>query len=334
MKFSKRMFLMLLTVMLLGSVLSVPAFAAESDCIQGIAFVNASSLRLRGEASTNSKILGSAAKNEVVVLLGREGDWYKVNYNLTVGYMHKDYLKTATKENAELGYGKVTASAVNLRQKPTTASASLGTVSGGSKCYIIGVNEGWYKVISGSRIGYIRSDYLELTEAPYENAASSNSPKFFRLGKSTGVTPSAAALKGTSSSASGASGANISGAAIVAEAQKYLGAPYVAGGASPSGFDCSGFVSYVVNNCGAGFSFGRLTAESWRQQCSIISASQMRPGDLIFFQGTYNTSGASHVGIYLGDGKMIHCGNPVKISSINTAYWQQHFYCYGRIPGM
>ena len=123
-------------------------------------------------------------------------------------------------------------------------------------------------------------------------------------------------------------------AQLIAEAEQYLGTPYVWGGYSPSGFDCSGFVSYVVNNCGAGFSFGRLTAESWRRQCSIISASQARPGDLIFFQGTYNTSGASHVGIYLGDGKMIHCGNPVKISSINTAYWQQHFYCYGRIPGM
>ena len=123
-------------------------------------------------------------------------------------------------------------------------------------------------------------------------------------------------------------------AQLIAKAEQYLGTPYVWGGYSPSGFDCSGFVSYVVNNCGAGFSFGRLTAESWRQQCSIISASQARPGDLIFFQGTYNTSGASHVGIYLGDGKMIHCGNPVKISSINTAYWQQHFYCYGRIPGM
>ena len=134
MKFSKRMFLMLLTVMLLGSVLSLPAFAAESDCVQGIAFVSASSLRLRGEASTSGKILGSAAKNEVIVLLGKEGDWYKVNYNLTVGYMHKDYLKTASKENAELGYGKVTASAVNLRRKPTTASASLGTVSSGGKC--------------------------------------------------------------------------------------------------------------------------------------------------------------------------------------------------------
>ena len=123
-------------------------------------------------------------------------------------------------------------------------------------------------------------------------------------------------------------------AQLIVKAEQYLGTPYVWGGYSPSGFDCSGFVSYVVNNCGAGFSFGRLTAESWRQQCSIISASQTRPGDLIFFQGTYNTSGASHVGIYLGDGEMIHCGNPVKISSINTAYWQQHFYCYGRIPGM
>ena len=123
-------------------------------------------------------------------------------------------------------------------------------------------------------------------------------------------------------------------AQLIAKAEQYLGTPYVWGGYSPSGFDCSGFVSYVVNNCGAGFNFGRLTAESWRRQCSIISASQARPGDLIFFQGTYNTSGASHVGIYLGDGKMIHCGSPVKISSINTAYWQQHFYCYGRIPGM
>ena len=123
-------------------------------------------------------------------------------------------------------------------------------------------------------------------------------------------------------------------AQLIAKAEQYLGTPYVWGGYSPSGFDCSGFVSYVVNNCGAGFNFERLTAESWRRQCSIISASQARPGDLIFFQGTYNTSGASHVGIYLGDGKMIHCGNPVKISSINTAYWQQHFYCYGRIPGM
>ena len=175
MKFSKRMICLFLTVMLLGAVLALPAYAAESDCIQGIAFVNATSLGMRSEPSLSGKILKSAAKNEVVVLLAKEGDWYKVNYNLTVGYMHGDYLKTAAKENAELGYGKVTASSVNLRQKPTTASASLGTVARDSKCYIIGVNDGWYKLISGSKIGYIRSDYLALTEAPYENAAPSSS---------------------------------------------------------------------------------------------------------------------------------------------------------------
>lgn len=331
MKFSKRMFLMLLTVMLLGSVLSLPAFAAESDCIQGIAFVNASSLRLRGEASTSGKILGSAAKNEVVVLLGKEGDWYKVNYNLTEGYMHKDYLKTASKENAELGYGKVTASAVNLRQKPTTASASLGTVSSGGKCYIIGVNEGWYKVISGSKIGYIRSDYLALTEAPYENAASPNSPKFFRLGKSTGVTPSAAALNGVSSSASGSSGANISGAAIVAEAQKYLGAPYVAGGASPSGFDCSGFVYYVLKSLG--MSVSRTPAAQFVNIGTSVSKDNLQPGDLVFFI-TSSSGNVSHVGIYTGSGQFIHAPNSrstVSYSDLTTGYWSQHYYGAKRV---
>ena len=245
--------------------------------------------------------------------------------------MHKDYLKTATKENAELGYGKVTASAVNLRQKPTTASASLGTVSGGSKCYIIGVNEGWYKVISGSKIGYIRSDYLELTEAPYENAASSNSPKFFRLGKSTGVTPSAAALKGTSSSASGASGANVSGAAIVAEAQKYLGAPYVAGGASPSGFDCSGFVYYVLKNLG--MSVSRTPAAQFVNIGTSVSKDNLRPGDLVFFI-TSSSGNVSHVGIYVGSGQFIHAPNSrstVSYSDLTTGYWSQHYYGAKRV---
>ena len=122
---------------------------------------------------------------------------------------------------------------------------------------------------------------------------------------------------------------------MIAEAEKFLGYPYVWGGSSPAtSFDCSGFVSWVINNCGVGWNVGRLSASGLLSICTRVSPANAKPGDLIFFQGTYNTSGASHVGIYLGDGKMIHCGNPVKISSINTAYWQQHFYCYGRIPGM
>lgn len=120
---------------------------------------------------------------------------------------------------------------------------------------------------------------------------------------------------------------------MIREAEKYLGYPYVWGGSSPStSFDCSGFVSYVINHCGNGWNVGRMTANGLMDHCAIIRPGEAKPGDLIFFQGTYNTSGASHVGIYVGNGMMIHCGNPISYASINTSYWQQHFYCYGRIP--
>lgn len=119
---------------------------------------------------------------------------------------------------------------------------------------------------------------------------------------------------------------------MIQEAEKYLGVPYVWGGYSPSGFDCSGFVSYVVNNCGNGWNFGRMTAEGLRGQCTYVDPSEAKPGDLIFFQGTYNTSGASHIGIYVGNGMMIHCGDPVQYANINSSYWQAHFMCFGRLP--
>ncbi len=121
-------------------------------------------------------------------------------------------------------------------------------------------------------------------------------------------------------------------AKMIREAEKYLGYPYVWGGSSPStSFDCSGFVSWVINNCGNGWSVGRLTASGLMGVCDIIPKSQAKPGDLIFFQGTYDTSGASHVGIYVGNGMMIHCGNPISYASIETNYWQSHYYCMGRI---
>ena len=120
---------------------------------------------------------------------------------------------------------------------------------------------------------------------------------------------------------------------MITEAEKYLGYPYVWGGSSPStSFDCSGFVSWVINHCGNGWNVGRLTADGLKNICAIISRSEAKPGDLIFFQGTYNTTGASHVAIYVGNGMMIHCGNPIQYASIDTAYWQAHFYCFGRLP--
>lgn len=119
---------------------------------------------------------------------------------------------------------------------------------------------------------------------------------------------------------------------MITEAEKYLGYSYVWGGSSPStSFDCSGFVSWVINHCGNGWNVGRQTANGLMGKCDIIPKSEAKPGDLIFFQKTYNTSGASHVGIYVGNGMMIHCGNPISYASIETNYWRQHYYCMGRI---
>lgn len=121
---------------------------------------------------------------------------------------------------------------------------------------------------------------------------------------------------------------------MIREANKYLGYPYVFGGSSPStSFDCSGFVSWVINHCGNGWNVGRLGATGLMNICTIVSPSEARPGDLIFFEKTYNCDGpASHVGIYVGDGMMIHCGKPIQYTSIETSYWQEHFLCFGRLP--
>lgn len=121
---------------------------------------------------------------------------------------------------------------------------------------------------------------------------------------------------------------------MLREAEKYLGYPYVWGGSSPStSFDCSGFVSYVINHCGNGWNYGRLTANGLKNATARVAASDVKPGDLVFFKGTYNTSGASHVGIVVDPVNkiMIHCGNPIQYASYDTAYWRAHAYCYGRI---
>ena len=120
---------------------------------------------------------------------------------------------------------------------------------------------------------------------------------------------------------------------MITEAEKYLGYPYVWGGSSPStSFDCSGFVCWVINHCGNGWNVGRTTAEGLRQMLPAIRPSEAKPGDIIFFQGTYDTVGASHVGIYVGNGMMIHCGSPIQYASVNSDYFQRHFMCYCRLP--
>ena len=258
--------------------------------------------------------------------MSKEGEWYKVIYDLQEGYMHSDYLDVRTTGNAELGYGKFNHSGVNVRKDATTSSSSLTKGSKGDKAYIIGIKDGWYKVIYSDVIGYVRSDYLDLTEAPYENKSSSKSPKFFRGGESTGVEPSPEALGGSSSnSGSAESTGKVTGDQIVAKAKQYLGVPYEWGGTDPSGFDCSGFVYYVFRSLG--LSISRTQATMYKQG-NPISKDELKPGDLVFFQNTYK-EGISHVGIYVGDGQFIHSpssGKVVSYADLYSNYYIEHYY--------
>ena len=284
-----------------------------------IGIVDASALRLRAKPSASAATLDTAPRGEIVVISGKTGSWYKVTYDLTEGYMHESYLTTSTRKNVELGYGSVTTNKVNVRSGPSTSYTSLAKANQGDQAYIIGFNNQWYKVIYNSHVGYIRSDYLNLTEIPYENAASKKDPLFFVDGKSTGVTPSAAALKGQSGTAQ----------QIINNAKKHMGTPYVWGGTTPSGFDCSGFVQYVFKQ--SGISLPRTTSEQVKVG-TYVSKSNLQPGDLVFLKNTYR-EGVSHVGIYIGDGQMIHASSSkgVTISNLSASYYTQHYHSARRV---
>lgn len=252
--------------------------------------------------------------------------------------MHEDYLKVSSVENAELGNGKITGNSVNLRTGPGTSFSVSAVSKKGETCYIIGINNGWYKVIYKDTLTYIRSDYVSLTEIPYENKDSTNNSKFYRSGKSTGVVPTSSALKqntvtaGTPNSNNAkTSTVSITGDQISVEAMKYLGAPYANGGASPSGFDCSGLVYYVLTQLG--YSPHRTPADQYTHGTPVEKAN-LKVGDIVFFAGTGSASGISHVGIYAGGGQFIHAPNSrstVSYSDLNSGYWANHYYGARRI---
>lgn len=310
MKIIRNLLTLLLTLVLAAGSIPLSASAA-GNIIYGIGFVNGTSLRLRSSAATTASTLDTAVRGECVVVIAKDGDWYKVNYSLQEGYMHSDYLTVSTKENAELGYGKITGAGVNLRTGPGT-SYSVAAVSGnGDKCYIIGINDGWYKVLYKDKTCYIRSDFVELTEIPYENPDSPNSPKYYRGGKAIGNASSASAVP-----------VSVTGSQILAEAQKYLGCPYRTGGASPSGFDCSGFVYYVLKQLG--LSPYRTPSEQYQMGTSV-EKSALRVGDLVFF----GSGRITHSGIYAGNGQFIHAPNSrstISYSDLTSGYWAQNYY--------
>ena len=301
-------------------------FASATDLKIGIGNVEASALRLRTNASTDSTIISTAANGDQVVVLADYGDWYFVNYNLNVGFMKAEYLEFLDRENAALGVGRVNTYA-NFRTGPSTDYDIISLLPPDTKVSIIGLNSTWYKVTYGDSTGYIRSDLVDLTEVPYYNTNTGS----IRDGNSNSSSASSASTQSSSESSSSAEtsapSVNYSaGEQLVAYAKTLMGIPYVWGGTSTGGFDCSGYVQYVYRQCGASIN---RTATAQMSNGYSVSADQLIPGDLVFFQGTYNTSGASHVGIYIGDGQFIHDSSSVRCVTISTLwsnYYSNHYY--------
>jgi len=323
MKRFNRYISIILLLIITASSINLRVFAKNVPIVTQVATVNASSLRLRSGPSTGHTSITTAPKGDYVMITGKTGAWYRVSYNLKQGYMHESYLKTYLAKNVELGYGTVTADKVNLRTGPGTSYRAIAQAYTGDQAYVIGFNQQWYKVICKNQVCYVRSDYLELTQIPYENRDSANTPIFFKNGKSTGILPSAEAL----GNAPTADKRN----RIVVEARKHLGVPYSWGGSTPNGFDCSGYVQYVLNQCGITVP---RTTELQAQVGSYITKSNLRPGDLVFLQNTYR-AGISHVGIYIGNNQMIHASSSkgVTISDLTNSYYIEHYHSARKLIG-
>ena len=280
----KVLFLSVLTAMLLA------ATALAADIATGAGCTTGSSLRLRAEPSTSASVVTTLDKSVAVAILDDSVDgWYKIAYNGSTGYVSADYLNV-DQDNVFTTYGRVNSDGVNVRSDASTDSSVLATIEEDAIVTVNGLVDGWYDVTCeyGTE-GYIRSDFLDLTES-----SSSNSD-------------------------------------IAATAKQSLGTGYVYGGASPRGFDCSGFTMYVYSQ--HGYSLPHSATSQWQSGLGarVYSISELQPGDLVFFNDPSRNAGkaCSHAGIYTGDGQFIHSSSSrsggVIVSSLTSGYYNTYF---------
>ena len=280
----KVLFLSVLTAMLLA------ATALAADIATGAGCTTGSSLRLRAEPSTSASVVTTLDKSVAVAILDDSVDgWYKIAYNGSTGYVSADYLNV-DQDNVFTTYGRVNSDGVNVRSDASTDSSVLATIEEDAIVTVNGLVDGWYDVTCeyGTE-GYIRSDFLDLTES-----SSSNSD-------------------------------------IAATAKQDLGTGYVYGGASPRGFDCSGFTMYVYSQ--HGYSLPHSATSQWQSGLGtrVYSISELQPGDLVFFNDPSRNAGkaCSHAGIYTGDGQFIHSSSSrsggVIVSSLTSGYYNTYF---------
>ena len=272
--------------------LAVSALAAEGDIAVGAGATTGSSLRMRAEASTSSSIITTLDKNVAVAVLDDTLDgWYKVSFDGNSGYVSADFLQI-DQDNIFQSYGRANADGVNVRSSASTDGEVLASVNSGTIVTVTGLVDGWYSVTCQyGTEGYIRSDFVDLTAS---SISSSNS-------------------------------------SIISFAKQYLGTRYSYGGASPSGFDCSGFTMYVYKQFG--YSLPHTATGQWQTGIGtkVYSIGALQAGDLVFFNDPSRNAGkaCSHAGIYIGGGQFIHSSssksNGVIISDLTSGYYNTYF---------
>lgn len=289
-----------------------------STSVQALGVISGTGVRMRSGAGTGYDIVRTLEKGTVVELTAQEGDWYRISFEGKRGYVSSQYVTRYDTASGLNGAGKITADVLNIRASAKSGSTSLGTVSYGTVVSVTGIESGgWFAVSYNGVSGYVVSQYVLI----YPTSALSAADKPANETPAE-ETPAETPAETPSVSPSG----TVSGSTVVATAQQYLGVPYVYGGASASGFDCSGFTMYVFAQVGVKLPHGATSQLSYGTE---VSRSDLQPGDLVFFQD-YGAV-ASHVGIYIGNDEFIHAsssyynGHCVVVSSLSETYYNNHY---------
>ena len=296
--------------------------APVSTAVQALGVISGTGVRMRSGAGTGYDILKTLDKGTVIELTAQEGDWYRISFDGKRGYVAAQYVTRYDTASGLNGAGRVTADVLNIRAAAKSGSTSLGTVSQGTVIAVTGIEPGgWFAVTYNGVSGYVASQYVLIcptsaltgtTDKPSEDTTTEETPA---------ETPAEAPVETPAAPAASASGSS-----IVSIAQQYLGVPYVYGGSSASGFDCSGFTMYVFAQVGIKLPHGATSQLSYGTE---VSRSDLQPGDLVFFQDYGYT--ASHVGIYIGGDQFIHAsssyynGHCVVITSLSETYYNNHY---------
>ncbi|MEL4106430.1 SH3 domain-containing protein [Oscillospiraceae bacterium WX1] len=314
-----RLFNKLFAVLMVLSVLLTAQYitAAAGSIAYGAATVSASSLNIRSGPDTSLPIVATVAHNEKMVVLEQtSSDWYRVNYNGTVGYVATMYLSNVLKAENFNAIGSVTGDSVSMRATPSTSGTLLCTCKNAAVVSVIGINNGWYKVKYSGKTGYIRSDFVSIVATPTPSG-----------------TTAAAQTGANNVTVTQLSSEQLSARQVLVDfATQYVGYNYVYGGASPSsGFDCSGLVYYVFRHFD--YNVNRTASSQFKNDGTSVKKADLQPGDLVFFSSNGGHS-VTHVGIYIGNNKFVHASTPkigVVISSLDSDYYTRVWYGAKRV---